>query len=176
MPSEFDAIVVGTGFASSFFLHALLRHRPGLRVLVLETGELERMVLRCIFEDLPRTESRVRVSDQDPTMPELHFAGRSRYLDRGVSALGSDLERVLAPLPVERIEISERLNQTESHILGTARMGDDPASSIVDRNLVHHEIRNLLVLGGSAFPVGSPSNPTLTIAALSLWAAARLVG
>ena len=44
---------------------------------------------------------------------------------------------------------------------------------IVDRNLVHHEIRNLLVLGAGAFPTATPILPTLTISALSLWAADR---
>ena len=46
-------------------------------------------------------------------------------------------------------------------------MGNDPATSVVDRQMVHHRVRNLVVLGGSAFPTGSPSNPSLTISALS---------
>jgi choline dehydrogenase-like flavoprotein len=54
-------------------------------------------------------------------------------------------------------------------------MGDDPATSVVDRQLVHHRVRNLLVLGGSVFPTISPSNPTLTICALSLRAADTLL-
>ena len=47
-------------------------------------------------------------------------------------------------------------------------MGTDPRRSIVDRGLVHHQVRNLLVLGGGAFPTSSPVNPTLTLSALSL--------
>jgi choline dehydrogenase-like flavoprotein len=54
-------------------------------------------------------------------------------------------------------------------------MGNDPATSVVDRFMVHHAVRNLLVLGGSAFPTGSPTHPTLTIAALSMWSAAHLM-
>jgi len=53
-------------------------------------------------------------------------------------------------------------------------MGNDPESSVVDRHLVHHQVRNLMVLGGSAFPTCSPANPTLTLSALSLWAAQAL--
>jgi choline dehydrogenase-like flavoprotein len=64
---------------------------------------------------------------------------------------------------------------TESHILGTVVMGNDPATSVVDRTLVHHRLRNLVVLGGSAFPTVSPANPTLTISALSLWSAAKVL-
>jgi choline dehydrogenase-like flavoprotein len=73
---------------------------------------------------------------------------------------------------VERV-VSVLSHPTEGHILGTTVMGADPRESVVDRHLIHHRVRNLLVLGGSAFPTSSPANPTLTIAALSLWAAAR---
>jgi choline dehydrogenase-like flavoprotein len=53
-------------------------------------------------------------------------------------------------------------------------MGEDVATSVVDRNLVHHRVRNLIVLGGSVFPTIAPTHPTLTICALSMWAADRL--
>jgi choline dehydrogenase-like flavoprotein len=55
-------------------------------------------------------------------------------------------------------------------------MGNDPATSVVDRHLVHHKYRNLLVLGASAYPSASPAYPTLTVSALSLWAADHLRG
>jgi len=136
----------------------------------------QRMRLRCIFEDLPRAENRVRLSPARPEAPEIAFEGRSDYVARGRAVLEGELGRVLTPLPVERIEMHREWNPTESHILGTAVMGTVPESSVVDSGLVHHQVRNLLVLGGSAFPTGSPANPTLTIAALSLRSADRLLG
>ena len=73
-------------------------------------------------------------------------------------------------LPIERIvSIAEAVSP--GHIQGTVVMGDDPESSIVDGYLVHHQIRNLLVLGASAFPTATPILPTLTVSALSLRAA-----
>jgi choline dehydrogenase-like flavoprotein len=137
---------------------------------------LQRMWLRCIFEDLPRKVNQVRSDPNRPEKPQIQFSRRSTYVDRGIAALPAELERVLAPLPVEKLTVSKKLSPTESHILGTALMGNDPEDSVVDRHLVHHQVRNLLVLGGSAFPVSSPANPTLTISALSLWAADRLLG
>ena len=83
------------------------------------------------------------------------------------------MEEVLKPLPVEEIEYSPTLGRSEAHILGTTVMGRDPKTSIVDVNLVHHQYRNLFLLGGGAFPTISPSNPTLTLSALSLRAAER---
>jgi len=55
-------------------------------------------------------------------------------------------------------------------------MGRDPKTSVVDADLRHHRVRNLLVLGSSTFPTCPPANPTLTLAALSLRAARRLRG
>jgi glucose dehydrogenase len=57
------------------------------------------------------------------------------------------------------------------HIIGTARMGSDPTSSVVDRDLRSHDHPNLFILGSAIFPTSATANPTLTIAALSLRAA-----
>jgi choline dehydrogenase-like flavoprotein len=46
-------------------------------------------------------------------------------------------------------------------------MGDDPTTSIVDKYLIHHQVRNLMVLGSSVFPTCAPANPILTISALT---------
>jgi choline dehydrogenase-like flavoprotein len=105
----------------------------------------------------------------------LRFVDYDSYAYRGIEAIAHRLDHVLAPLPVERVALDPQPASTEGHILGTVVMGNDPETSVVDRWMVHHRIRNLLVLGGSAFPTGSPSNPTLTISALSLWSATHLL-
>ena len=101
------------------------------------------------------------------------YRGHSAYAQRGLASLASQVPHVLEALPVDGYTI-DTPRATEAHILGTTVMGRDPARSVVDRNLVHHRVRNLLVLGGSVFPTSAPANPTLTISALSLRAAARL--
>jgi choline dehydrogenase-like flavoprotein len=50
-------------------------------------------------------------------------------------------------------------------------MSETAAEGVIDKNMIHHQYRNLFVLGSGAFPAISASNPTLTIAALSLMAA-----
>jgi gluconate 2-dehydrogenase alpha chain len=62
-----------------------------------------------------------------------------------------------------------------SHDLGGCRMGDDPATSVVDDGLAVHDTPGLYVFSGAAFPSGCAINPTLTIMAMSLRAAERLV-
>ena len=87
-----------------------------------------------------------------------------------MAAARRKLPDLLAPLPVEQI-IDRGIRRTESHLQGTLRMGNDPSTSVVDAGLVHHQLRNLVVVGTSTFPTCSCANPSLTAAALSLRAA-----
>jgi choline dehydrogenase-like flavoprotein len=54
------------------------------------------------------------------------------------------------------------------HLLGTARMGNDPERSVVDANGQSHEVDNLFIVDGSVFITGAAVNPTPTIQALAL--------
>jgi choline dehydrogenase-like flavoprotein len=54
------------------------------------------------------------------------------------------------------------------HHLGTTKMNDDPKRGVVDRHCRVHGIENLSIAGGSVFPTGGISNPTLTILALAI--------
>ncbi|MDQ4128654.1 MAG: GMC family oxidoreductase, partial [Actinomycetota bacterium] len=62
-----------------------------------------------------------------------------------------------------------------SHDVGGARMGEDPAGSVVDADLRVHDTPGLHVFSGAVFPTCPGINPTHTIWALSLRAAERLV-
>ena len=64
---------------------------------------------------------------------------------------------------------------TTRHVLGTARMGDDPHTSVVDRWQKFHDLDNLWQVDGGALPTGSGYNPTLTLQALALRAAGAIV-
>jgi gluconate 2-dehydrogenase alpha chain len=61
-----------------------------------------------------------------------------------------------------------------SHDLGGARMGEDPASSVVDPELCVHDTPGLYVFGGAVFPTCPGVNPTLTMWTLCYRAAERL--
>jgi glucose dehydrogenase len=54
--------------------------------------------------------------------------------------------------------------------MGTYRMGTDPAISVVNAEQRSHDHPNLFLLGSGVFPTVGTANPTLTIAALALWA------
>jgi hypothetical protein len=55
-----------------------------------------------------------------------------------------------------------------THLYGTARMGDDPARSVVNRWGIAHDVPNLAVVDGSVFVTSAGVNPTSTISALAL--------
>ncbi len=63
-----------------------------------------------------------------------------------------------------------------AHQIGTCRMGDDPDNSVVDASGRSHEIANLYISDNSVFPSAQPTNPALTIMAVSLRCADRFLG
>lgn len=57
------------------------------------------------------------------------------------------------------------------HLMGTHRMGTDPGTSVVDGTQKAHGHPNLYMVGSGNWPSYATGNPTLTITALTLWAA-----
>lgn len=64
-----------------------------------------------------------------------------------------------------KLPITEYINSP--HLLGTCRMGDDPAKSVVDRYHRSHDIPNLFVCDGSSLVTSGRGQPTMTIQALA---------
>src|SRR5438046_5208130 len=54
------------------------------------------------------------------------------------------------------------------HLLGTARMGPDRDTSVVDGFNRAHDVPNLFIVDGSSLPTSGGVNPTATIQALAL--------
>ena len=57
------------------------------------------------------------------------------------------------------------------HLMGTARMGTDPATSVVNEWGRSHDVKNLFIIDGSIFVTSAGVNPTRTIQALALYIA-----
>ncbi len=53
------------------------------------------------------------------------------------------------------------------HELGTARMGNDPKTSVLNQYQQSHDVKNLFVMDGSSHVSASCQNPTWTIMALA---------
>jgi choline dehydrogenase-like flavoprotein len=61
------------------------------------------------------------------------------------------------------------------HHIGTARMGIDPRTSVVDADCRVHGVANLFVSSAATFPTSGQANPTLTVVAMALRLAHHLL-
>ncbi len=57
------------------------------------------------------------------------------------------------------------------HLMGTARMGKDPKTSVVNERGQAHDVKNLFIVDGSVFVTAGGVNPTSTIQAIALYVA-----
>jgi len=134
--------------------------------------------LASLVEQLPDPENRVT----------LHENERDRYgvpLPKITYRLDDYAAKGLVEATKAHQEIFDKLGTTDvhhspsfsgaGHIIGTAKMGTDPKTSVVDSELRSHDHRNLFIVGSANFPTSATANPTLTIAALSLRAAQTIM-
>ena len=118
-------------------------------------------------EDLPLASNRVQVGVDGRV--ELHWRPTSRTPHRELVANGS---RALRRAGFPFVFTQSLGIVATSHQCGTARMGTDPASSVVDSYGRSHDVENLWIADSSVFPSSAAVNPALTIAALALRTAA----
>ena len=106
--------------------------------------------------------------------PEIHYAmseNSRRLLDFHIERASESLLEAGA----HTIEVDRLMRYSGWHLLGTARMGDDPTTSVLDRWNRAHDVPNLYVVDGSCFVTSSGVNPTSSICALALRAADHMV-
>jgi len=68
----------------------------------------------------------------------------------------------------------EQGQSSNVHLLGTCRMGNDPATSVVDRYNRSHDVPNLFIVDGSSLVTSGRGQPTMTIMALAFRAAEHI--
>ena len=123
----------------------------------------------AMSEDLPDPRSRVTVEGERIVLDWR----RSNW--EAHEALVAKLKAVLrrAGFPVVLSKPFDR--RTPSHQCGTARMGSDPGTSVVDLFCRAHDHPNLFVVDASFLPTSAAVNPALTIAAQALRAADHII-
>ena len=126
-------------------------------------------------EDLPEEHNRVTL---DPVLKDSHgipaakidyaiSENTRRMMEHGI-ARG---EEVLAAAGASNISASRTVLNSPGHLLGTARMGKDPATSVVNAWGRCHDVKNLFIVDGSIWVTSGGVNPTSTIQALALYIA-----
>jgi choline dehydrogenase-like flavoprotein len=123
-------------------------------------------------EDMPNDDNRVTLDPQlkDSSglpAPKVHY----ELSEDSRSALDWNVARATEAHEASgAIEVfaTDRSIDTGWHLLGTARMGSDPETSVVDPFGRSHDVPNLFIVDGSVFVTAGAANPTSTIAAIAL--------
>jgi len=124
-----------------------------------------------ILEDLPYLENRVYPDPENNQDIVIEYRYTAEMKSR-IALFRDGLRRVLG---ARRMMILSHENKIDyPHVSGTCRFGDDPESSVLDRNNRVHGIGNLYVVDASCFPSSGGTNPSLTIAANALRVATEI--
>ena len=116
----------------------------------------------AMSEDLPDPESRITLRGDQVV---LNWKRTNWEAHTGlVKAFTQVLRRAGLPVVLSRAFD----HRTPSHQCGTARMGEDPKTSVVKTLGQAHEHKNLIIADASVLPTSAAMNPSLTIAALAL--------
>ena len=81
----------------------------------------------------------------------------------------SRAKEVLIEAGASKIYAYGPVRNTGWHIMGTTRMGNDPKSSVVDKNGKAHDVDGLYIVDSSCFVTSSCVNPANTIQSLALY-------
>ncbi len=180
-------VVTGPLDAAGFAWHMLRYRRLAARkfpsIIIRSKANLYSLDFHA--EQQPNPLSRVSLNNEVDSlgMPRIRIdwrytSGDVDTVSRALALLARDIHRS----GVGRFEYDPGTVEMEmtrygaygGHHIGTARMGSDPRTSVVDADCRLHDVDNLYVAGAATFPTSSQANPTLTVVALALRLAAHL--
>jgi choline dehydrogenase-like flavoprotein len=170
----------GTGPANEAITGAAAHRLPWGRDhhRVYRTMVDHRVQVGIACEDLPEAHNRVTL---DPVLKDAHGIpspkidytisdNSNRMLDHAIARATEFLREAGA----WEVAVERPILNGGWHLLGTARMGDDPTRSVVNGWGRSHDVKNLFIVDGSIFTTSGGVNPTSTIQALALYIADQM--
>jgi choline dehydrogenase-like flavoprotein len=135
----------------------------------------KRLRIGIACEDLPEEHNRVTL---DPVLkdsngipaPKIDYAiseNTRRMMEHGIARASE----ILTAAGATELFTSRTVLNSPGHLLGTARMGNDPERSVVNAWGRCHDVKNLFIVDGSIWVTSGGVNPTSTIQALALYIA-----
>ena len=124
------------------------------------------MILATIAEDLPYADNGVQPASDEGGALHLRYTLQPEA-HRRVGLFRQQMREVLQGQRWRLLPQADN-NQRLAHACGTCRMGDDAATSVLDRHNRVHGLDNLFVVDSAAFPSSGGTNPSLTIMANAL--------
>lgn len=174
-------VILGAPATAAFLLHWVKRRTLAKRKFpsIIVHSKNKRYSLDFHAEQEPNPESRVTLGDTTDALGMRQLRVDWRYTARDVSTVTAALATLAADLEasgVGRLEYDPTQVEAEmtrygaygGHHIGTARMGVDPKTSVVDTDCRVHDTANLYVASAAVFPTSSQANPTLTVVAMAL--------
>jgi choline dehydrogenase-like flavoprotein len=138
--------------------------------------------LKGYGECLPRFENHVSLNRNVVDawgIPVLHIdMAWSDNESKQIVAMGDTAEEIFRAAGVEDIRVTRTTDSPPGfsiHEVGTARMGNDPKKSVLNKFNQAHEVRNLFVTDGACYVSIGCQNPTLTMMAITVRACDYLV-
>ncbi|MFY9558557.1 MAG: GMC oxidoreductase, partial [Blastocatellia bacterium] len=97
----------------------------------------------------------------------IQFSDNERHMARDAAHTS---EEILRASGAEVVSTGGRMTAPGRiiHELGTARMGNDPKTSVLNKFNQSWDVKNLFVIDGACFVTSANQNPTLTILALTM--------
>jgi choline dehydrogenase-like flavoprotein len=180
--------VVGEPFkAAGFALHMLRDRKLATRKFpsIIINSKANLYSIDFHAEQYPNASSRVLLGEELDALGLPRIKIDWRYLPQDVDTVSRALAMLaedFAASGVGKIDYDPASVEMEmtrygaygGHHIGTARMGNDPRTSVVDANCRVHALSNLFIAGSAVFATSSQANPTLTIVALASRLAAHL--
>jgi choline dehydrogenase-like flavoprotein len=130
--------------------------------------------LGIVGEVLPQLKNTVKLHETERDrfgLPVAHVRFSLHENDKRIVAHAKvKMKEILEAAGGEDVWSAERT----AHLLGTCRMGSDPATSVVNADCRAHDVPNLFICDGSVFPTSTAVNPSLTIEAIAVRTADRI--
>ena len=116
--------------------------------------------LGLLGEILPHEDNRVELAEEPDQfgIPVAKVTFSLHANDKKLIEFGKNkVMEVMSAAGAEKVVQEARF----AHLVGAARMGDDPAGSVVDKYGRSHDIANLFICDGSVMPTQGSANPGL---------------
>ena len=138
------------------------------------------MAASMVVPDLPQHDNRVDLDDEvvdDWGMPVARITLTPHENDLAMGRFlidrSAEILEAAGATSIQKV-YPDRVTGNCSHQHGTTRMGNDPSTSVLDRDCRLHTADNVFVVDGGSFPTGTGANPTLTIMA-NAWRVAERI-
>jgi choline dehydrogenase-like flavoprotein len=149
------------GVRSELLLSVLVKLPSHLAAAIIGNAS----VFAAMTEDDAHPDNRICLDPGEPNGAYFIYT-ITEDLRRRADALRSAFRAGIKPWRL--VSLSPTLTMNYGHPCGTCRFGDDPGTSVLDRNCKAHGLANLFVVDSSFMPRSGAVNPSLTIAANAL--------